>query len=67
MAATSQVRAENRFDMPVSGWQQARLLKPSVIKPVIATMEQGLVIRQLGRLSTEDRRALVEGLRAVLR
>ena len=39
-------------------WQGAGLLKPSAVKPVIATLEQGLVIRQLGELDTEDQAAL---------
>lgn len=39
-------------------WQGAGLLKPSAVKPVIATLEQGLVIRQLGDLDAEDQVAL---------
>jgi mRNA interferase MazF len=60
------VRAENTFDIPVQDWQPVKLLKPSVVKPVIATVEQGLVIKRLGRLTEKDRHALVEGLRRVL-
>jgi mRNA interferase MazF len=66
MAVTSQLRPENRFDIPLQDWQQARLLKPSVVKPVIATIEQGLVIRQLGKLSEKDRKTLGEELKRVL-
>ncbi len=33
-------------------------LKPSAVEPVIATVEQGLVIRQLGDLDAEDQAAL---------
>lgn len=67
MAITSQVRPENRFDIPVQDWREAQLLKPSIIKPVIATVEQNLVIRPLGRLSERDQRVLAEGLKAILR
>lgn len=67
MAVTSQVRAENRFDISIQDWQQARLLKPSVIKPVIATIEKSLVLKGLGRLSEKDREALAESLGAILR
>ena len=67
MAVTSQVRAENRFDIPLQDWQLANLLKPSVIKPVIATIEKRLVIKGLGRLSAQDRQTLAEGLKAILR
>lgn len=66
MAVTSQVRAENHFDIALADWRQAGLLKPSVVKPVIATIEQTLVIRQLGRLGEGDRNALAEGLRAIV-
>lgn len=66
MAITSQVRPANRFDVPIQDWQQAKLLKPSVVKPVIATIEQSLVIRPLGRLSERDREALAAGLRGML-
>lgn len=67
MAVTSQLRPENRFDIPLLGWREAQLLKPSVVKPVIATIEQGLIIRRLGRLGAEDRRVLTERLGAMLR
>lgn len=38
-------------------WRAAGLLKPSAVKPVIATLEQSLVIRQLGCLTGEDQAA----------
>lgn len=63
MAVTSQVRAENRFDIPLQDWQQARLLKPSVVKPVIATIEKTLVIKRLGRLGEQDQKTLAESLK----
>ena len=46
----------------IAKWKEAGLLKPSVLKPLLATIEKGLVLRRLGRLEEEDRRAL----RAVL-
>lgn len=67
MAITSQVRADNRFDIPIQEWQQAKLLKPSVVKPVIATIEKRLVIKGLGRLSGKDQETLAESLRVILR
>jgi mRNA interferase MazF len=42
----------------VADWQAAGLLKPSAIKPVITTIEQALVIRRLGQLTTEDQQVL---------
>ena len=42
----------------ISHWQAAGLLKPSVVKPVFATLEQRLVLRRLGALDDDDRAAL---------
>jgi mRNA interferase MazF len=53
----------SRFTGSVS---RAGLLKPSVLKPLLATIEKGLVLRKLGRLEEEDRRALREVLDAIL-
>ncbi len=59
MAITSQLRTPLGFaDTFLSDWQSANLLKPSVVKPVWATLEQGLVIKKLGQLSTLDQAAL---------
>jgi mRNA interferase MazF len=59
MAITSQLRPAPAIgETWLKQWQAAGLLKPSAVKPVIATLEQGLVIRQLGRLADEDQAAL---------
>ncbi len=59
MAVTSQLRPSGALgETLVAGWQAAGLIKPSAIKPVIATIEQALVIRRLGQLTTEDQQAL---------
>ncbi len=58
MAITSQVRTPLGFaDTSLTDWQSANLLKPSVAKPVFATLEQRLVIKQLGTLSAQDQAA----------
>ena len=41
-------------DCLIRDWQDAGLLKPSAIKPVIATIEQSLILRKLGSLSRSD-------------
>ena len=57
MAITSQLHAAPS-EAHIEGWRSAGLLKPSVVKPVLATLEQNLVIRQLGALATKDRDAV---------
>jgi mRNA interferase MazF len=59
MAITSQLRANPALgEVWVSQWQPAGLLKPSSVKPVFATIEQRLVMRQLGTLQSIDQVAL---------
>jgi len=42
------------------------LLKPSVVKPVFATLEQALIIRQLGTLALADKIALKNAISQIL-
>ena len=59
MAVTSQLRPSGAFgEAQLAEWQSAGLIKPSAIKPVITTIEQTLVLRRLGQLTTEDRQTL---------
>lgn len=59
MAFTSQVRTPLGFaEALLEDWQSAHLLKASVLKPLLATLEQSLIIRQLGTLSIRDQAAL---------
>ena len=61
MAITSQVRTPPGFgEATVADWQAAGLIKPSVLKPVFTTIEQGLVVRTMGALSGNDLRTLRE-------
>lgn len=55
MAITSQT--EKSFGIGeciIKNWQEAVLLKPSSIKPAISTIEQKLILKKLGKLSSED-------------
>ena len=63
MAITSQIRPSPTLgEVTIVHWQHAGLLKPSVIKPVVTTIEAHLALRQLGSLHIED----VTALRKVL-
>jgi len=55
MAVTSQIRQQPGFgEIIIEDWKTAGLLKASVIKPVIFTIEQRLVVRTLGQLREND-------------
>lgn len=67
MAVTSQVRTPLGFgEAMVHDWQAAGLLKPSVLKPVFTTIEQGLVLRSMGTLSAADVGALRETIAQII-
>lgn len=67
MAITSQVRMPLGFgEAMVADWQAAGLIKPSVFKPVLATIERTLVVRTMGQLSAADAKALREIVRDCL-
>lgn len=67
MAVTSQIKSTAILgEVIVQDWQAAGLLKHSVIKPVIATLEKSLVIRTLGRLKDHDQQALQDTLKIIL-
>ncbi|RMG93287.1 MAG: type II toxin-antitoxin system PemK/MazF family toxin [Candidatus Dadabacteria bacterium] len=67
LAITSQIRSGTFFgEAAVTRWREAGLLKPSVLKPVLATIDQDLVLRVLGRLAQPDREALSRIVREIL-
>jgi mRNA interferase MazF len=67
MAVTSQLRQPVPYgDTAVINWEKAGLIKPSVMKPVFTTIENGLVIKRLGRLAKKDEQALREALKKIL-
>jgi mRNA interferase MazF len=67
MAITSQLRATRAFgEVWVTEWRPAGLLKPSAIKPVFATLEQALLLRQLGTLQTNDQMTLRKAISEVI-
>jgi mRNA interferase MazF len=67
MAVTSQLRANTGLaEIGIARWQSTGLLKPSTIKPVMATLEQRLVRRQLGALDLGDQAALSAGIDRII-
>ena len=67
LAITSQSRpTTGATEATVRHWRTAGLLKPSVFKPLLATLEQALVLRRLGKLAPADRAALHDLLRFII-
>src|SRR5512137_232751 len=67
MAVTSHIRPRQEFGaVVVTAWKKAGLLKPSVVKPVLTTIERRLVLRHMGRLGEADRGTLATALREIL-
>ena len=67
MAVTSQMRAAGAVtDIQIKEWKEAGLLKPSVVKPIITTIEQSLLLRRLGRLQALDQDLLQRILTTIL-
>jgi mRNA interferase MazF len=64
MAVTSQILrpAGALGEVLIGDWKGAGLLKASLIKPVLATIEQRLILQKLGALQGDD----VQALRSVL-
>jgi mRNA interferase MazF len=67
MGVTSQIRKPLNFgEIEITQWQKAGLLKPSVIKSVITTVENNLIFRRLGKLEDTDTVALQNILKIIL-
>ncbi len=67
MAITSQTRLQNEFAaISIQHWQQSGLLKESVIKPVIFTVEKSLIKKVLGFLSETDKQRLKQTLALIV-
>ena len=54
MAISSKIDSPFEFETLVTDWQDAGLLKPSIFKASIATIEQEFVVTKLGSLSNSD-------------
>lgn len=59
MAITSQIRQPLAMgEAFLHDWHTAGLIKPSVLKPLIATIEQTRIIKTMGQLSINDKNSL---------
>lgn len=67
LAITSQVRKPLKAgEVEIVDWQNAGLLKPSVIKPVFTTIEKKLILRKLDELEKPDEQNLKTNLQNLI-
>jgi mRNA interferase MazF len=50
----------------VDQWETAGLIKPSVIKPIFATVEKGNVLRKMDRLADQDQQNLRKSIPVIM-
>jgi len=53
-------------DHPISDWQRAGLLFPSVATAIIRTIKQGMIAKKLGTIPQGDMQAIEDNLRDAL-
>jgi mRNA interferase MazF len=67
IAVTSQVNTTLQFgELPIDDWAGAGLLKSSVVKPIITTLDRNLVVKILGKLQSSDIQALENNLQKII-
>lgn len=67
MAVTSQQPSTLSVgEVQLQDWRSAGLLKPSVLKPVLTTIDAALVLKKLGQLTQSDHAALRQALTTIL-
>jgi mRNA interferase MazF len=67
MAVTSQRPTPGSVgEVEIQDWRGAGLLKPSVLKPVLTTMDPTLILKKLGQLTTPDQASLRQALAQIL-
>ncbi len=66
VAISSQIENRLSFEVKIEDWREAGLLKPSILKSNIATIERSQVIQKLGCLQEKDREGLGSLLEKIL-
>jgi mRNA interferase MazF len=66
MAITSVPFNGYSFGVNLSHWKKDGLLKPSWIKPVVATIEKSMIRKQLGQLHADEIAALQSTMQTLL-
>ena len=66
LAISSQIDNKLQIEKEIIFWKEAGLLKPSILKSSIATIEQEFVIKKLGHLKNNDKILLNNLLNEIL-
>lgn len=53
-------------EVVLKNWKSAGLLKSSAVKPVLSTLENNLILRQLGALSDKDLKVVKSSFKKIL-
>jgi mRNA interferase MazF len=56
-------QAQHIASLTLTGWKAAGLLKPTWVKPMVATVSARLIVKRLGAISRADREAVRAALR----
>ena len=65
LVISSNIENKLDFELEIQGWRDSGLLKPSVFKSAIATIEKDFVINKLGFLLETDIKRLNEQIKAI--
>lgn len=65
MAISSRHDNKLEFEIDIDAWKDAGLLKPSIFKSAIATIEQEYVITKIGTLSKQDSKQLENMIKTI--
>lgn len=66
MMITSAARSAWHLDVSLEQWSQAGLRKPCLARMKLFTLDNGLILGKVGRLTAEDQQRVTQALRAVL-
>ncbi|MEI6415482.1 MAG: type II toxin-antitoxin system PemK/MazF family toxin [Pseudomonadota bacterium] len=67
LAITGQIRSPLSYgEAVIQAWREAGLLKPSLFKPLVFTLEQSGILRKLGSLTEIDQETLHHILQQII-
>ena len=67
LAITSRIRNPLGYgEAVIQDWQQAGLMKPSIFKPLVFSLEASRILMKLGTLTYGDRERLAEILQQII-